>query len=112
MEVLTFTDIKEFEELMDNNALLLSYYSYEDCGVCKVLKPKVLEILSKEYPKTNFVYVDIKKHPELSAQHQVFTVPTILFYVDGREYFRLGRNFGIDELRYKIEKIYSLYFRD
>lgn len=112
MEALSYSNKNEFEELFGNNALLLCYYSYEACGVCKVLKPKVLEIISKEYPKTNFVYVDIKKHPELSAQNQVFTVPTILFYVDGREHFRLGRNFGIDELRYKIEKIYNLYYQE
>ena len=110
MEIFSFSDIKEFQELLDNNGLLLSYYSYEACSVCKVLKPKVIEVISNEYPKTNFVYVDVKKHPEISAQNQVFTVPTILFYVDGKEYFRLGRNFGIDELRYKIEKIYNLYF--
>ncbi len=112
MEILQFSNIEEFEKLLDNNALLLSYYSYEACSVCKVLKPKVIEVLTDEYPKTNFVYVDVKQQPELSAQHQVFTVPTILFYVDGKEYFRLGRNFGIDELRYKIEKIYNLYFRE
>lgn len=112
MEVLSFDKTNEFEEVLNSNSLLLCYYSFEDCSVCKVLKPKVLDVISDEYPKTNFLYVDIKKHPELAAQNQVFTVPTILFYVDGREHFRLGRNFGLDELRYKIEKIYTLYFQD
>ncbi|MGK9475300.1 thioredoxin family protein [Melioribacter sp. OK-6-Me] len=96
--------------LIKNNGIVLGYFSTPDCKVCKVLKPKVKELLEKEYPEVIFQYVDVSVDREVAAQLNVFAVPTLILFVDGKENFRLSRFVGLDELRDRISRIYDLYF--
>jgi thioredoxin-like negative regulator of GroEL len=108
-----FTEIQSFDEflkLKNEEPALLAYFSTEACNVCKVLKPKVADLLQQEFPKIKSVYIQSDKLPEVAAQNQVFTAPTILVYFDGREYIRKSRNIGIGELQHEIERPYSMIF--
>jgi len=108
-----FVEIKSFEEfvkLKEDEPALLAYFSIEACNVCKVLKPKVAELIQTEFPKIKLIYIKSDKLPEVAAQHQVFAAPTILVYFEGREYIRKSRNIGIGELQREIERPYSMIF--
>ncbi|MCF6356620.1 MAG: thioredoxin family protein [Draconibacterium sp.] len=110
-----FEEIKSFEEflkLKDNEPALLAYFSTEVCNVCKVLKPKVAELIQSEFPKIKMAYIKSDKLPEVAAQNQVFAAPTILVFLDGREYIRKSRNIGIGELHQEIERPYSMMFSE
>jgi thioredoxin-like negative regulator of GroEL len=110
-----FSEIQSFEEflkLKDEEPVLLAYFSTEACNVCKVLKPKVAELIQTEFPKIKSVYIKSDKLPEVAAQNQVFAAPTILVFFEGREYIRKSRNIGIGELQRKIERPYSMIFED
>ncbi|MGK9368638.1 thioredoxin family protein [Melioribacter sp. Ez-97] len=96
--------------MTDKNGLTLGYFSTPDCNVCKTLKPKVMELLEKEFPEVKFLYVDVSSSRELAAQLNVFAVPTLILFVDGKENFRMSRFVGLDELSDKIGRIYNLYF--
>lgn len=102
------TTLTEFDEIIKSNLSAAFYLSTPDCSVCKVLKPKFIEFLSEKFPKIKFVYVNIEVAKELAAQKNVFTVPTILFYFDGREYIRKARFLNFDELETELERIYAL----
>lgn len=95
--------------LSEHQAVLV-YFSTPDCNVCKVLKPKVLELLETRFPRMAFVYSDVAQAPEVAAQMGVLTVPTLVVYFDGRESVRLVRNFSIGELAAAIERPYSMIF--
>lgn len=110
-----FVEIKSFEEflkLKENESALLAYFSTEICNVCKVLKPKVEELIQADFPKIKLIYVKSDKLPEVAAQNQVFAAPTILVFIDGREYIRKSRNIGIGELQQEIERPYSMMFSE
>jgi thioredoxin-like negative regulator of GroEL len=110
-----FTEIQSFEEflkLKEKEAALLAYFSTDACNVCKVLKPKVGELIQNEFPKIRLVYIKSDVLPDVAAQHQVFTAPTILIFFNGREYLRKSRNIGISELRGEINRPYSLLFSE
>lgn len=109
---LTIKSYEEFLKLKEKEPALLAYFSTETCNVCKVLKPKVVELIEGGFPKIKTVYVQTDKIPEAAAQNQVFAVPTILVFFEGREYIRKSRNIGIDELRHDIERPYSLFFSE
>jgi len=109
----TFVEINSFEEflkLKENEAALLAYFSTEACNVCKVLKPKVAELVDSDFPEIKLVYIKSDKLPEVAAQNQVFAAPTILVFFEGREYIRKSRNIGIGELQKEIERPYSMIF--
>jgi thioredoxin-like negative regulator of GroEL len=110
-----FTEIQslnEFNRLKQEEPALLGYFSTEVCNVCKVLKPKVAELIQAEFPKVKLAYVKSDVLPDVAGQHRVFAAPTILVFFDGRETIRKSRNIGIDELRREIERPYSMIFSE
>lgn len=80
------------------------YLSTETCNVCKSLKPKVIELI-ESYSDIDFKYINITDQPEASGIYSVFAVPTIIFFVDEKEYFRESRFVSIDSIKEKIDRI-------
>lgn len=102
------TTLLEFEDTIKSNIAVAFYMSIPDCNVCKVLKPKLIELLDEKFPKIKFIYVNVSEAKELAAQKNVFSVPTILFYFDGREYIRKARFVNLDELESELLRYYSM----
>ncbi len=110
MNIPEIKDEAEFKEIVAGKAASLFYFSHEQCNVCKVLKPKIFELLKDNYPEIGMYYVNIHERPEISGQQSIFAVPTIVAYMDGQEIIRKSRNIGLAELEHDIEKPYSLFF--
>jgi thioredoxin 1 len=103
-------NFEQFEKLVADGSAVLAYFSTSECNVCKVLKPKVMELVLSEFPQISLVYVETNLQPEIAAQNRIFAVPTLLVYFDGKEYIRKSRNFGLDELRRELQRPYNLMF--
>ncbi len=106
----TIKSLQEFEQLLEEQDAVLAYFSTEICSVCKVLKPKVIEMIAESFPKMKMVFVESDQLPEVAAQNRVFAAPTIVVFFAGRETIRKSRAFGIDELKAEISRPYSLMF--
>jgi thioredoxin-like negative regulator of GroEL len=102
--------LDEFNQLVGSEPALLFYFSTDECQVCKVLKPKVNEMLGQHFPKMKLFYVNSNQSPEIAAQNRIFVVPTILVFFDKREFLRKSRSFGLDELKSEISRPYHLMF--
>lgn len=104
------TDLISYEEFVDfiqNNKTSVVYFSTPDCGVCKVLKPKIIRFLLESFPKFVFAYINCDDNKVAAAQNSVFTVPTLLFFVDGKEVLRKSRNINLTELNGELNRICS-----
>lgn len=108
----TIQSIQDFTQVLAEKDAVLAYFSTEICSVCKVLKPKVAEMIAESFPKIKMVFVESDKLPELAAQNRVFTAPTVIVFFDGRETIRKSRAFGVDELRGEIQRPYSMLFEE
>ena len=86
----------------------LLYFSGEHCGVCKVLKPKLLEQVSSNFPNIKIIVIDVEQEQELAAQHTVFTLPVVIIKVDGKEQYRFARSFSVIEVISKLLRIEEL----
>ena len=104
------TSIDDFQQLLSEEIAVLAYFSTDDCNVCKVLKPKVDDLVDHFFPKIKRIYINSNKLPDVAAQNRIFTVPTILVFFEGREFLRKSRSFGIDELKSEISRPYHLMF--
>ena len=100
----------DFNKFISGNPGAMVYFSTSSCNVCKVLKPKLIDLLNENFPKIKFAYVDCEKSKALAAQNNIFAVPTILFFMDGKEFFRKSRNVSLSEIHNGIARPYSLYF--
>jgi thioredoxin-like negative regulator of GroEL len=102
--------LEEYEKFITENLATVIYFSTPQCNVCKVLKPKLKELLKEEFPEIKFGYVNCEEAKELAAQKNVFAVPTIQFLFDGREFIRESRNINLNTLSPKLERPYSMIF--
>ncbi len=100
-------NIEAFQKAITSAPIVISYFSYPACNVCKVLRPKI-ESLIAQYDEVAFLYVDTHEAPQLAGQYTIFTVPTILIFVDGRESLRLSRNFSVGEVQAFLERMTGL----
>jgi thioredoxin 1 len=100
-----------FEQVIAENAFVLAYFSGLSCSVCHALKPKIEKLINVYFPDVLLVEISTEQQPELAARLSVFTIPVILFYVDGKEYIREVRFIDLSVLEQKLRKILSMYKR-
>jgi len=106
----TVHSFQQFELILAEHDAVLSYFSTQECSVCKVLKPKIIGMIKESFPKMKLISIESDQFPELAAQNRVFAAPTVVIFFAGRETIRKSRAFGLDELRFEIERPYSLLF--
>ncbi len=110
MEINNIRSLDHLIDTINQKEGVLVYFSHEACNVCKVLKPKVAELVENKFPKLQMVYSDTVKIPEAAGQNRIFAVPTILVFLDGKEYIRASRNISVEDLQRQIERPYSMMF--
>ena len=100
-------DFENFNSFIQSNKAVVVYFSTPNCNVCKVLKPKVMELLADDFENFVFGYVNCDANKVIAAQNSVFTVPTLIVYVEGKEVLRKSRNIGLAELNDELSRISS-----
>jgi thioredoxin-like negative regulator of GroEL len=110
MKLTEINSLDEIRSKIENSPAVLIYFSHDQCNVCKILKPKIAEMLTDSFPKMEMIYVNTQKSPESAGQNNIFTVPTIVAFFDGKEAFRKSRNFGTEELKQAISGTYHMIF--
>lgn len=102
----------DLEQLIVGSRGVVLYFATNSCSVGEALEPKVKALLNEKFPKLVFNFIDMNASPEFSAKHQVFVEPTILLFIDGKEFLRKSRHIGVGELEMAIERLYPLAFED
>lgn len=108
----TINNYDDYQQIIQDEKAVLFYFSHEQCNVCKVLKPKIAELLGTDFPEMKMFYIDTVNLPLISGQERIFAVPTLIVFFEGKEYIRKSRNIGLDELRREIERPYGFIFED
>jgi len=95
---------------INNEESFYIYFSAQMCGVCKSLKPKVSELMQTKFPLLVAYSNDTALHPELAAQLGIYSNPSLIVYLKGKEVLRESRSFSILDIEKRIERIYNLIF--
>lgn len=101
--------IELLKGMINNNRMILIYFGSTSCDVCNVIKPKIEDLL-KAYPKINSAQIDAGKSLEISSDYNIFTIPAILVFIDGKEVIREARYISIQDINHKIERYYKMIF--
>lgn len=99
--------LESINEFIKNNRMVLIYFFSEECGVCRVLRPKINKIMLR-YPKIASARVEMKEVSEAAGNFFVFTLPTILFYIDQVEFIREARFINTIEIEKRISRYYNM----
>lgn len=100
--------LEELQATIRTEVGVLLYFSGENCNVCHALRPKFKELFDAEFPALKQIYLDAHDNPEISAHFQVFSVPTMLVFMDGREFVKEGRTVSLQQLEQKLSRPYNM----
>ena len=101
------TNIKDIEQIIADNRLCLFYIKAPDCGVCNVMLGKV-ERLADRFPSLTSFYTDITEEPLIASQFLVYSGPTVLLLMDGKEVYRGSQFIDLEELNFNIKRYSGL----
>ncbi|MGG3450322.1 thioredoxin family protein [Domibacillus aminovorans] len=91
----------EFSDVLSSNEAILLYISSPGCSVCHTLLPQV-ESLMAEFSAVIVIHADTAATPEIAGQLTVFSAPAIIFFIHGKELFRMARFVPIETLKENI----------
>ena len=101
------TSIKNIEQTLKDNRMCLFYIKAPDCGVCNVMLDKV-ERLADSYTSLCSFYTDIREEPLIAGRFLVYSGPTVLLLMEGKEIYRASQFINLEELEQTINKYQEL----
>jgi len=101
----TLTDI---ESVISENPAVMLYFSAPTCNVCHALKPKLVDAIESNFPIFKIVSVDISETPEIASHFTVFAIPTLIVFLDGREFLRKSRHMSVGEVVEAVRRPYEI----
>ena len=101
------TSIKDIEQTIKDNRLCLFFIKAPDCGVCNVMLDKV-EKITDVFPSLYSLYTDIIEVPLIASHFLVYSGPTVLLLMDGKEVYRASQFIDLEELKYNINRYIEL----
>ncbi len=101
------TRIIDIERSIAENRMCLFYIKAPDCGVCNVMLDKVMR-LADLFPSLTSFYTDITEEPLIAGHFLVYSGPTVLLLMDGKEVYRGSQFIDLEELEYNINRFLTL----
>jgi len=100
--------IENIKNTIQANLAVMVYFSSPGCGVCHALKPKLFEAINKNFQGFKVETVDISAEEDIAPYFSVYTIPTVLIFLDGKEFLRKSRHMSVDEVVKEIKRPYEL----
>lgn len=92
-------------EVLKNDKLIIIDFFATWCGPCQMIAP-VLEEISKTYSDEVEIFkVDIDENQEVAMRYSIMSVPTIIFFKDGKEIERHVGYLNVAELENIIKDL-------
>ena len=82
----------EFNEKVNSSPVAMVDFWATWCGPCKMLAPVIEDISAKYDGKAVVAKVDVDENQALAAKYGVMSIPTVIFFKDGKE---IGRKVGV-----------------
>ena len=100
--------LETIEQALSSELAVALYFSAPTCNVCHALKPKLLEAFNTNFKQLSVLSIDISETPEIASHFGVFSIPTLLVYLDGKEFLRKSRHMSVDQVVAEIQRPYEI----
>lgn len=103
-------NLEELQNTIKSEMGVLLYFSGEHCNVCHALRPKFKALFDAKFPEIKQIFLDSEEYREIALEYQVLSLPTILVFLDGREFIREGRTVSMQQLEEQLARPYAMMF--
>ena len=103
-------NIESINSIIKENPAVMLYFSAPTCNVCHALKPKLLEAINENFDTFEIVSIDVSTDADIAASFSVFAIPTVLVFLDGKEFLRKSRHMSVGDVINEIKRPYEIMF--
>ncbi|MCF6309802.1 MAG: thioredoxin family protein [Sulfurimonas sp.] len=100
--------LQDIKKIIDENMAVMLYFSTPKCNVCQSFKPKLLQALESNFKEFKIVSIDISISQEVAAHFSVLSIPTVLIFLDSKEFLRKSRYMSVKEVISEIKRPYFI----
>lgn len=87
-----------FKELINSDTPVLIDFWATWCGPCIAMQPVLKEVAEKARGKARIVKIDVDKNPNISAQYQIQSIPTLMMFQNGKILWRAAGMQSVNQL--------------
>jgi len=102
--------LDDAQQFLRENPAVMVFFSDESCNVGDALSPKLQKMLEAHFPEMKFLEINVQMIPEANGFFNIFVIPSVLVYFDGRESIRMARHINVESLKNQIERLYQIMF--
>ena len=97
-------DKKSFDKFIKEDKVVVDFWAVW-CGPCKILSPAVEEIASEMKDKAKFAKVNVDENLDLAQRFGVMSIPTLIFFRDGKQIDRTVGVISKEEIEKRIRNL-------
>jgi thioredoxin 1 len=95
---------EKFNNIINNGIVVVDFFA-DWCGPCKMMSPIIDELADEVKAKATIVKVNVENEAGLAGQYGVSSIPTIIYFKNGKE---VERAIGVQSKQSIENKINSL----
>ena len=103
-------ELDTINETIKQKPAVALYFSAPTCNVCYALKPKLLDAFATHFKELEIISIDVSEDQAVAAHFSVFAIPTLIVFLDGKEFVRKTRHMSVDEVVSEIKRPYEIMF--
>lgn len=96
--------MENFNDVINNNQLLLIDFFATWCGPCKIMHPILEELKEELGDNIRIIKIDVNKNEELSRTYHIESIPTFILVRAGKVLWRHSGVMSVIDLKTIISK--------
>lgn len=104
-KVLTLNEENFEQEVEKSDQLVLVDFWADWCGPCKMVGPIIDELAEESYGNAKIAKLNVDEQRNLARKFRVMSIPSLLFFKDGKEVDRMVGAQSKEDLQAKIDSL-------
>lgn len=98
---------EDIDKLIAENKAVILQFGTSTCTPCVAIKAK-LDKWGTEHSSIIMRYISVEEYPEVAAQRDVLSAPTVRLYVEGKLLLEKSGYFSLEEFLNQTERYLSI----